>query len=80
MQKLCTHTRSAPAPGVSAMTDPANATPSRLERELAREREQRHRNDDAKTDGLTDDDLRLKDARQSERSGNLQRHHGRLQK
>jgi hypothetical protein len=62
------------------MSDPATTPSSRVERELAREREQRHRNDDAKTGSLTDDELRLKDARESASSGNLHRYHGRLQK
>lgn len=50
---------------------------SRLERELAREREQRQRNDDARAGLVADDELRLKDARQSDSSGYLTRHHGR---
>ncbi|SHG65476.1 hypothetical protein [Massilia sp. CF038] len=45
----------------------ASAKNTRLDRELEREREQRHRNDEARAGIVPDDDLRLKDARQ--RSG-----------
>ncbi|HEY0065475.1 MAG TPA: hypothetical protein VGC21_25380 [Telluria sp.] len=53
---------------------PKNA---RLERELERERQQRHRNDEARAGIFSDDDLRLKDARESNSSGHLHRHGGR---
>lgn len=46
---------------------------ARLERELEREREQRHQNDEAKAGIVADDDLRVKDARASNRSGQLHR-------
>jgi hypothetical protein len=46
---------------------------SRIDRELERERQERHRNDEARTGALSDDELRLKDARESTRSGQLQR-------
>jgi hypothetical protein len=53
-------------------TSDTNAA-SRLEREIEREREQRHKNDEARTGSLADDELRLKDARDSANSGNLPR-------
>jgi len=53
------------------MTDTLH--PSRLERELERERLQRQRNDAARTGDLSDDELRMKDARESSRSGQLHR-------
>lgn len=56
------------------MTSPDSNRRARLEREIERERAQRHMNDDAKTDGPSDDDLRLKDARENASSGKLQRH------
>lgn len=46
---------------------------SRIDRELERERIERLRNDEARTGELTDDDLRLKDARESNSSGHLHR-------
>jgi hypothetical protein len=45
----------------------------RLEREVEREREQRHRNDEARTGAADDEELRLKDARESTRSAGLHR-------
>lgn len=48
-----------------------NAT-ARLEREIEREREQRHKNDEARA-GNVDNDERLKDARDSVSSGDLKR-------
>lgn len=48
-----------------------NAT-ARLEREIEREREQRHKNDEARA-GIVDNDERLKDARDSASSGQLKR-------
>lgn len=47
---------------------------TRLERELEREREQRHKNDDERSGIHSDDDLRSKDARDNTSSGTLQRH------
>jgi hypothetical protein len=48
---------------------------SRLEREVEREREQRLKNDDARAGIASDDDLRLKDARDNNASsGQLHRH------
>lgn len=46
---------------------------SRIDRELERERTERHRNGETRTGELTDDDLRLKDARESNSSGHLHR-------
>jgi hypothetical protein len=46
---------------------------SRIARELEREQQERHRNDETRTGDLSDDELRLKDARASTRSGQLQR-------
>ncbi|MFL6656546.1 MAG: hypothetical protein ACJ8GW_00595 [Massilia sp.] len=57
---------------MSTATDSDKA--ERIAREIAREREQRHRHDETKTDGFSDDDLRLKDARQSGNSGRFERH------
>lgn len=51
--------------------------PSRIEREVEREREQRLKNDDTRAGNVSDDDLRCKDARESASSGRLNRHHGR---
>ena len=52
-----------------------NASPDKcLDREVEREREQRHKNDDARAGIFNEDDFRLKDARNSNSSGNLQRH------
>lgn len=48
------------------------ANRSRIDRELERERQERLRNDETRTE-LSDDDLRLKDARASTSSGHLQR-------
>jgi len=45
---------------------------ARLEREIEREREQRHKNDEARA-GIVDNDERLKDARDSASSGHLKR-------
>lgn len=50
---------------------------ARLEREVQREREQRHKNDDTRAGNVSDDDLRSKDARESASSGQLNRQHGR---
>ena len=50
---------------------------SRLVRDVAREREQRHRNDEAKAGIVSEDELRLKDARESASSGDLNRQRGR---
>jgi hypothetical protein len=57
------------------MTKTSNSTPDkRLDREVEREREQRHKNDEARAGILGDDDFRLKDARDSNSSGQLHRH------
>ncbi len=56
------------------MSTPNSA--ARLERELAREREQRQRQDEARTGAATDEDLRLKDARESSSSVQIPRGHG----
>ena len=49
------------------------STKARLEREVEREREQRHRNDDARAGVVDDEELRLKDARESTSSADLHR-------
>ena len=59
------------------MTTPGNNPRARLERDIERERSERHRNDDAKAGIASDDDLRCKDARESGSSGHLQRQHAR---
>ena len=54
------------------------ATPdSRLEREVERERDQRHKNDETRAGMSSEDDGRLKDARDNSSSGNLHRSGGR---
>lgn len=58
------------------MTTP-DTTTARLQREVEREREERHRNDDAKSGLAADDEFRVKDARESTSSGNLNRHRSR---
>lgn len=50
------------------MNTPATTPNTRLERELAREREERHKNDEARAGILGGDDLRTKDARESNHS------------
>ncbi len=55
------------------MSRPATSPASRLAREVEREREERHKNDDARSGGASDDDLRVKDARESSSSGHLHR-------
>lgn len=55
------------------MKTPETLSNFRLDRELEREREQRHKNDDAKAGIAADDDFRIKDARESNNSGKLHR-------
>ena len=50
---------------------------SRLDREVEREREERHKHDDAKSGGASEEEFRIKDARESTSSGNLNRSRGR---
>lgn len=50
---------------------------ARVEREVEREREQRHKNDDARAGVGADDELRAKDARGSSSSSDLARVPGR---
>ena len=52
-------------------TNPAAG--SRLEREVERERDERHKNDDAKSGGNSEQEFRNKDARDSTSSSNLNR-------
>lgn len=59
------------------MTTPAITPNARIDRELEREREERHRNDEARAGIVTDDDLRQKDPRERDDSGTLQRSRGR---
>jgi hypothetical protein len=59
------------------MKTPANTPQARIDRELAREREERHRHDEARAGIVTDDDLRQKDARERDDSGVLHRSRGR---
>lgn len=53
-------------------TDKLTAT-SQLDREVERERDERHKNDDAKSGGNSEEEFRCKDARESTSSGNLSR-------
>ncbi len=46
---------------------------ARLEREVARERDERHKHDDAKFGGASEEEFRIKDARESTSSSNLNR-------
>lgn len=48
-------------------------TSSRLEREVEREQDERHRNDDAKSGMAADEEFRVKDARESTQSSQLNR-------
>lgn len=58
--------------------NPLPITPNaRLDRELERERDERHKNDAERAGIASDDDLRLKDARESNSSGRLNRSRGR---
>ncbi len=50
---------------------------SRLDREVEREQDERHKHDDAKTGFAQEEDFRVKDARDSSHSGNLHRSRGR---
>jgi hypothetical protein len=53
-----------------------NTSPnSRLAREVEREREERHKNDEARAGIQADDDFRVKDARDNGSSGKLHRGH-----
>lgn len=54
-------------------TSPDQGGRNRLEREVERERDERCKNDQARSGLLTDDDLRTKDARDNNSSGQLQR-------
>lgn len=59
------------------MNMPKQNSPARLDREVEREREERHKNDDAKSGMSYDDDYRGKDARDSASSGQLNRQRSR---
>lgn len=55
------------------MNTPKQSSPARLDREVEREREERHKNDEARSGMSGDDDLRAKDARDNASSGHLNR-------
>ena len=55
------------------MNTPKQSSPARVDREIEREREERHKNDEARSGMSSDDDLRIKDARDSASSGQLNR-------
>ena len=56
------------------MNTPSTTPKARLDRELAREREERQKNDEARTGMVGGDDLRTKDARDNNHSsGQIQR-------
>ena len=55
------------------MNTPKQNSPARVDREVEREREERHKNDDAKSGLAHDDDFRMKDARDSASSTHLHR-------
>lgn len=50
-----------------------NPHTSRLEREVEREQDERHRNDEAKSGMAADEEFRVKDARESTQSSQLNR-------
>ena len=50
-----------------------NSANARLDRELERERDERHKNDDAKSGIVADEEFRNKDARESTSSSQLNR-------
>ncbi len=50
---------------------------SRLDREVEREQEERHKHDEAKTGLAQEEEFRVKDARDSSHSGHLNRSRGR---
>ena len=51
-----------------------SSTPnSRLDREIERERDQRHKNDETRTGSSSDEELRNKDARNNSSSSDLNR-------
>lgn len=55
------------------MTTPATTSTARLKREIERERDERHKNDDAKSGTVADEEFRSKDARENASSSNLHR-------
>jgi len=57
----------------TSTNSPKTQATSRLEREVEREQDERHRNDDAKSGMAADDEFRAKDARESSNSGQLNR-------
>lgn len=59
------------------MNTPGQSSPARLDREVEREMEERHKNDDARSGISSDDDLRAKDARDNASSGTLNRQRSR---
>lgn len=59
------------------MNTPSTTSAARLNREVQRERDERHRNDDAKSGSGADDEFRTKDARENASSGDLHRSGGR---
>lgn len=59
------------------MNTSKQSSPARVDREIEREREERHKNDEARSGMSSDDDLRIKDARDSASSGQLNRHRSR---
>ncbi len=59
------------------MNTPKQSSPARVDREIEREMEERHKNDDARSGISSDDDYRSKDARESASSGQLNRQRAR---
>jgi hypothetical protein len=59
------------------MKTPNTTSSSRLNREVEREREERHRHDDAKSYVSADEEFRTKDARENASSGQLNRQRAR---
>lgn len=55
------------------MNTPAITSSARLNREIARERDERHKRDDVKSGVVADEELRSKDARENTSSSHLQR-------
>ncbi len=55
------------------MSNASHTSHSRIEREVERERDQRHKNDETRTGMSADEELRTKDARDNASSSDLHR-------
>ena len=59
------------------MNTSKQSSPARVDREIEREMEERHKNDDARSGVSSTDEFRAKDARDSASSGQLNRQRSR---